>query len=163
MSKHNKKNTLSFVILSLLTATPALTSAGGWLGGFRILAHLTAGLGFNIGKTKIKRNNLYISDALKKSFENVDTDYFGAIDNALVDWDQDPNNDELVKLARGEKSSIGEIADDKQLDEALAKFTDADGKFKQEIIDKRKAIINYMMRLKRTLIQNHNQYQKVQN
>jgi len=141
MSKHNKKNTLSFVILSLLTATPALTSAGGWLGGFRILAHLTAGLGFNIGKTKIKRNNLYISDALKKSFENVDTDYFGAIDNALVDWDQDPNNDELVKLARGEKSSIGEIADDKQLDEALAKLTDADSKFKQEIIDKRKAII----------------------
>lgn len=142
MSKHNKKNTLSFVILSLLTATPALTSAGGWLGGFRILAHLTAGLGFNIGKTKIKRNNLSVSDALKKSFLTLDNnDYFDAINNELVDWNEDLNNNELVKLAKGEKSSIGEIAEDKQLDEALAKLTDADNKFKQEIIDKRKAII----------------------
>jgi hypothetical protein len=141
MSKHNKKNTLSFVILSLLTAAPALTSAGGWLGGFRILAHLTAGLGFNIGKTKIKRNNLSVSDALKKGFLNLDNDYFGAINNELVDWNEDLNNSELVKLAKGEQSSIGEIADDKQLDEALAKLTDADNKFKQEIIDKRKAII----------------------
>ena len=142
MSKHNKKNTLSFVILSLLTATPALTSAGGWLGGFRILAHLTAGLGFNIGKTKIKRNNLSVSDALKKGFWTPDNnDYFGAINNELVDWNEDPNNSELVKLAKGEKSSIGDIDEDKQLDEALAKLTDADNKFKQEIIDKRKAII----------------------
>lgn len=139
MSKHNKKNTLSFVILSLLTATPALTSAGGWLGGFRILAHLTAGLGFNIGKTKIKRNNLYISDALRKSFSEPSSDYFSAISNAINDWSEDLNNSELAQLAKDEKADVEKyLSEDSS--SLLEKLVESKDEF-DKIRERRNAII----------------------
>jgi len=144
MSKHNKKNTLSFVILALLTAAPALTSAGGWLGGFRILAHLTAGLGFNIGKAKIKRGNLSISDALLNSFNPHDpsntNDYFSATIKAIEDWNHDIMNSELVRLAKQEKETIGECDSAAGFDTLVSKLVNKEGKFKEEVVDRREQL-----------------------